>query len=77
LNSLSKKVKGIELNKESLTIGRAPDNDMQIMDKRLSGKHCTIRRKIDNEGRMIVVLEDSSSNGTYLNSAMVSEIIRS
>jgi len=30
-------------------------------------------RKFDNEGRMIVVLEDSSSNGTYLNGELVSD----
>ena len=53
-------------------MGRVADNDIQIMDPRLSGKHCKIMRKFDNEGRMIVVLEDSSSNGTYLNGELVS-----
>lgn len=30
LNSLTKKVKGIEIRKETLTIGRAQDNDLTI-----------------------------------------------
>jgi hypothetical protein len=72
LNSLSKKVKSQEIKRVAMTIGRAPDNDIQILDKRLSGKHCKIMRKQDNEGRMVVVLEDSSSNGTYLNGQIVS-----
>ena len=49
-----------------------PDNDLQIADRRLSGKHCRILRKFEGDGKMIVVLEDSSTNGTYLNGAIVS-----
>ena len=67
LNSITRKVKSVEILNEVFTMGRVADNDIQIMDPRLSGKHCKIMRKFDNEGRMIVVLEDSSSNGTYLN----------
>jgi nitrate reductase NapAB chaperone NapD len=33
--------------------------------------HCRIMRKTDNEGKMVVVLEDTSSNGTYHNGEKV------
>lgn len=67
LNSLTKRIKGVEISSEILSIGRLSDNDVCIIDKRLSGKHCRILRKTNNEGKMVVVIEDSSSNGTYLN----------
>ena len=72
LNSITRKVKSVEILNEVFTMGRVPDNDIQVLDPRLSGKHCKIMRKFDNEGRMIVVLEDSSSNGTYINGEAVS-----
>ena len=72
LNSLSKRARNVEIFNQVLSVGRLPDNDIQILDKRLSGKHCKIMRKVDGEGRMVVVLEDSSSNGTYLNGQNVS-----
>jgi pSer/pThr/pTyr-binding forkhead associated (FHA) protein len=74
LNSLSKRARNIEILNQVVSVGRLPDNDIQILDKRLSGKHCKIMRKVDGEGRMIIVLEDSSSNGTYLNGQNVSLI---
>ena len=56
-----------------VTFGRFPDNDFQVIDQRLSLKHCRILRKLNEEtGKMVVVLEDSSSNGTYLNGELVS-----
>ena len=74
LNSITRKVKSVEILNEVFTMGRVPDNDIQILDPRLSGKHCKIMRKFDNDGRMIVVLEDSSSNGTHLNGELVSHL---
>ena len=74
LNSITRKVKSVEILNEVFTMGRVPDNDIQVLDPRLSGKHCKIMRKFDNEGRMIVVLEDSSSNGTYINGETVSHL---
>ena len=56
LNSLSKRFKNIEVAKRVLTIGRIPDNDVQILDQRLSGRHCNILRKFDEEGKMVVVV---------------------
>lgn len=49
-----------------------PNNDLQIQDIKVSGMHCRILRKIDEEGKMVVVLEDRSSNGTYHNGDKVS-----
>jgi pSer/pThr/pTyr-binding forkhead associated (FHA) protein len=72
LNSITRKVKSVEILNEVFTMGRVADNDIQVHDPRLSGKHCKIMRKFDKEGRMIVVLEDSSSNGTYINGETVS-----
>lgn len=74
LNSITRKVKSVEILNEVFTMGRVADNDIQVLDPRLSGKHCKIMRKFDNEGRMIVVLEDSSSNGTYINGETVSQL---
>ena len=56
----------------TLQIGRLADNDISINDKRLSGKHCKILRRIDQEtGKMTVYIEDTSSNGTFLNKKQV------
>ena len=72
MNSVSKKVKNVEIINAVLQIGRLPDNDIQIVDPRLSGKHCRIMRKLDQEGKMKVILEDTSSNGTHVNGKVVS-----
>lgn len=65
--------KVIEIMNETLQIGRIEDNDISIRDKRLSGKHCKIVRRIDAEtGKMSVFIEDTSSNGTFLNKKQVS-----
>lgn len=52
-------------------MGRSLDNDVLIVDQRLSSKHCTILRKFNDKGKMVVVIEDSSSNGTHLNGELV------
>ena len=66
--------KEIEIMNETLQIGRLADNDISISDKRLSGKHCKIVRRIDAAtGKMAVFIEDTSSNGTFLNKKQVSE----
>ena len=64
--------KEIEILNDTLQIGRVADNDVVIPDKRLSGKHCKIVRRIDAEGKMSVHIEDSSSNGTFHNKKQVS-----
>ena len=72
MNSLSKRFKNIEIKSRVLSIGRLPDNDIQILDKRLSGKHCRLLRKFDESGKMMAILEDFSSNGTFVNGTIVS-----
>jgi len=55
------------LNKERMTIGRKPDNDVQVDNLAISGKHALI----------ITILDDSfvedlgSTNGTYVNGKLI------
>ncbi len=54
---------------DALTLGRSPDNDLQINDPKVSRYHCVIERK---DARY--VLKDlNSSNGTFLNAKRISE----
>ena len=56
-----------ELNLERLTIGRKPDNDIQIDNLAVSGKHALIITILDDS-----FLEDlGSTNGTYVNGKLV------
>lgn len=66
--SLNGAVQGeYELNQERLTIGRKPDNDIQIDNLAVSGKHCLIITILDDS-----FLEDlGSTNGTYVNGKLV------
>ncbi|MEM0937135.1 MAG: type VI secretion system-associated FHA domain protein TagH [Pseudomonadota bacterium] len=54
----------VEMRGNSLTVGRAPENDLVLPDpdKTLSKRHCVIE---DHNGNVVVV--DISSNGTFLN----------
>ncbi|MEM1432279.1 MAG: FHA domain-containing protein, partial [Pseudomonadota bacterium] len=54
----------VTMQGNSLTIGRAPENDLVLPDpdKTLSKRHCVIE---DHNGNVVVV--DISSNGTFLN----------
>ena len=66
--SLNGAVQGeYELNQERLTIGRKPDNDIQIDNLAVSGKHALIITILDDS-----FLEDlGSTNGTYVNGKLV------
>lgn len=56
-----------ELNKESISVGRRPDNDIPIDNLAVSGKHCQIITILNDS-----FLEDlNSTNGTYVNGTMV------
>ena len=56
-----------ELNKEEMSIGRKPDNDIQIDNLAVSGHHCRILTILNDS-----FLEDrNSTNGTYVNGAIV------
>jgi pSer/pThr/pTyr-binding forkhead associated (FHA) protein len=62
-------VKEINLDKEIITIGRKPDNDIVIDNQAVSGHHAQIK----TEGTANVVEDLSSLNGTYLNSQKISK----
>jgi len=56
-----------ELNRERLTIGRKPDNDIPIDNLAVSGKHALIITILDDS-----FLEDlGSTNGSYVNGKLV------
>ncbi|MBI1733451.1 MAG: FHA domain-containing protein [Gammaproteobacteria bacterium] len=56
-----------DLSKERLTIGRKPDNDIQIDNLAVSGKHALVITILDDS-----FLEDlGSTNGTYVNSKLI------
>ena len=50
-----------QLSKPLVIIGRLKDCDIQINDKRLSGKHCQLEKK-----QTEIILTDLSTNGTYI-----------
>ncbi len=55
------------LNKERMSIGRKPDNDIQIDNLAVSGKHALIITILDDS-----FLEDlGSTNGTYVNGKLI------
>ncbi len=51
----------------TLSIGRGPDNDLQIPDTKVSRHHCLIER----QGSEINIRDLGSSNGTYVNGKRV------
>src|ERR1051326_8556714 len=61
--------KEVPLNKERVTVGRAPDNDIPLNDKAVSGHHAVV----------ITILQDSfledldSTNGTQVNGKQVAK----
>ncbi|APR03514.1 FHA domain-containing protein [Thauera chlorobenzoica] len=60
-------LKELVLSKERTTIGRKPDNDIQIDSLAISGHHAVITCILDD-----AFLEDqNSTNGTYLNGQLV------
>lgn len=56
-----------ELDKEQMTLGRKPDNDIQIDNLAVSGYHARILTILNDS-----FLEDrNSTNGTYVNGALI------
>jgi len=51
------------LNKETISIGRTPENDIELKDSLISRKHTSVVRK----GERWVVYDLGSSNGTFVN----------
>lgn len=56
-------IKEIPLDKDSLSVGRKPDNDIVVDNPAISGRHC----KISLEGGTYYVEDLESTNGTYVN----------
>ena len=65
LMGLSGPVKGrkIELDKDRVSIGRNPANDIVLADEAASSQHCTIAKR----GDRYVLRDLNSTNGTFLN----------
>jgi predicted component of type VI protein secretion system len=56
-----------ELNKETITIGRRPENDIQVDNLAVSGKHAQVITILNDS-----FLEDlNSTNGTYVNGSLI------
>lgn len=53
-------------DRDVYTIGRNRHADFQVVDGRVSGFHCRLLRN-EVEGALLCFLEDTSSNGTYIN----------
>ena len=65
-----KEVKTVESDKDELTIGRNPDNDILIDNLAVSDRHARIIRGSDG-----YVLQDlDSTNGTFVNEKKVGQI---
>lgn len=66
--SLNGAVQGeFQLNKERISIGRKPDNDIQVDNLAVSGKHALVITILDDS-----FLEDlGSTNGTYVNGKLI------
>ena len=71
LNSVGKRVKSQNLTNPTFSIGRHPESDLSIQDPRISNRHCKILKKLDEDGNQVIIIEDQSSNGTFLNSTLV------
>ncbi len=56
-------VREIDLSKETFSIGRTPENDLELKDSLISRRHSSIVRR----GKEFHVYDLGSSNGTYVN----------
>ena len=63
-------LKEVNVGTQPLTIGRAPDNDIQVDNLAVSSHHA----KIVNEGGKLVVEDLNSMNGTFVNNQRVKRV---
>ena len=56
-----------DIRRDIITVGRAPDNDIQLKDNFVSRQHLKIRRK----GNRYFVEDLKSSNGTFVNGRQI------
>jgi hypothetical protein len=59
----------IEVHKDSAVVGRDPSSDVTVADGSVSRKHARLERR----GELWFVVDQGSANGTFLDSARVSE----
>ncbi|VDC07567.1 unnamed protein product [Peniophora sp. CBMAI 1063] len=66
----SKKVTRIELvkPKKTYTVGRSPRSDIHFTGMKISFNHCTIIWNGREDSQALVSVQDSSTNGTWINS---------
>ena len=69
LNFKESTLKEYPMDKDVFTIGRKPDNDIQIDNPVVSGKHA----RVFKEGRKVIVEDLSSTNGTFVNKKKISK----
>jgi len=62
------KGKSFDINDNAVSIGRLPDNDIQIQDKTVSRRHLIVRR----EGDKFIIRDLNSKNGTYVKGKILS-----
>jgi pSer/pThr/pTyr-binding forkhead associated (FHA) protein len=60
-------LKKLPFDKDSLTIGRKPDNDLQIDNLAVSGHHA----RVDRTGSDFILTDLQSTNGTFINNQKV------
>jgi pSer/pThr/pTyr-binding forkhead associated (FHA) protein len=59
-----------EIDRPSLSIGRAPESDVFLNDVTVSRNHATV---LLADGGSVSIRDEGSLNGTYVNGALVSE----
>ncbi len=59
----------IDIDRDEVVFGRAPDNLIVLKDESVSSKHCAIIRN----GRNFVIRDLGSTNGTCLNDIVIQE----
>ena len=69
LNFKESTLKEFPMDKDAFIIGRKPENDIQIDNPVVSGKHA----RIFKEGRKVVLEDLGSTNGTFVNKKKVSK----
>ena len=60
--------RSFDLQEETVYIGRAPENDIQIEDKYISRKHLRLQKR----GNKYVIKDLNTKNGTFVNGKQIS-----
>ena len=63
----------VEGEARAFTVGRHPTSSLVLEDKHISSKHLSVAQRADAHGRPQVYVEDSSTNGTWLNGDRLSK----